>query len=344
MGRVYERDNYYLGQKMDRESPGWRTESVPARQKVSVDDKLTAEEVFAVNQKDAQRLGPLYNLSSCKDCIDAGKLSQSEVLRYWGLIRIHEMAALTLYNNRCDNRPSGDKAAMVSIIASQFKKLPTEVQERALNHEVKAIQSVADIQDGAVTIPGGWRWFCEIMEDDINKGYADPMFNTAREGFFPVGMDNPPEKKPITREDCRLPGGIEGLKTTTMDRLKRYEECLEMYGDKQRSELSPTIAKPGELPACDNKQVLKVFGDMVRPADGIFQEIKEMESGGDPSKRWCYAFFIGARGRRGIYMEAVFTLEWQNKSEGRWWLEVRQSGESCRGTRYGPNDNSRCRS
>jgi hypothetical protein len=189
MGRVYERDNYYRGQKLDRTSPGWRKRSLSDTVKqVEIDNQLTAEEVFAANQKDVQVAKSLYLVGGpCKDCINAGKLSESELLRYWGLIRIHEMASLTLYNDRCSNRPSGDKAAAVAMIASQFRKLPKEVQERALDHEIKAIESVTDFQDGPVLNPGGWRWFCPIMDSNISEGRADFMFMTAKDEFFPIG-------------------------------------------------------------------------------------------------------------------------------------------------------------
>jgi hypothetical protein len=97
------------------------------------------------------------------------------------------MAALTLYNNRCGKLPSDDKAAAVAIIESQFRKLPREVQETALDREVKAIESRKDYYEkGVLVVPGGWQWFCSIMNDQINKGDADPMFRTAREGFFPI--------------------------------------------------------------------------------------------------------------------------------------------------------------
>jgi hypothetical protein len=47
------------------------------------------------------------------------------------------------------------------------------------------------------------------------------------------------QEKPITAEDCKsLPGGIEGLKTAT---LQRYQKCLAMYGGEQSMELSPEI-------------------------------------------------------------------------------------------------------
>jgi hypothetical protein len=53
-----------------------------------------------------------------------------------------------------------------------------------------------------------------------------------------ISMDKQPEEKSITAEDCKaLPGGIEGLKTTTMDQLSRHVECLQMDGGAQLSEL-----------------------------------------------------------------------------------------------------------
>jgi hypothetical protein len=53
-----------------------------------------------------------------------------------------------------------------------------------------------------------------------------------------IGMDRPPEEKPITADDCKpLPGGIEGLKTTTVDQVKRRAKCLEMDGGAQLAEL-----------------------------------------------------------------------------------------------------------
>jgi hypothetical protein len=208
MGRVAERDDcynmYYSARQLDRTTPGWRKPppggpSVAASKQVQVDGKLTAEEVFAVNQKDELHiLGPLFfRTSACKEnCIDTRKLSESEGLRLKGLTRIHEMAALTLYNERCGNQPlapsspstsplglafsADDKAAAAAIIVSQFRRLPQEVQERALDHEVKAIESVRDSYNNS------WQWFCRKMNDDINKGYVDHMFMTAKEGFFPI--------------------------------------------------------------------------------------------------------------------------------------------------------------
>src|SRR5262249_40098157 len=156
--------------ELDRENPQWRNSgpASPASKQVPVDEKLTAEEVFAVNEKEAHlplRGGFIIRGGGgpCKDCIDDKKLSQTEKLRLSGLIRIHQMAALTLYNNRCGHPPFDDKAAAAgaATIESQFRKLPREVQQRALDHEVKLIESRSEFYDqGVLIVPGGWQWFC----------------------------------------------------------------------------------------------------------------------------------------------------------------------------------------
>jgi hypothetical protein len=53
-----------------------------------------------------------------------------------------------------------------------------------------------------------------------------------------VGMDKPPEEKPITADDCKpLPQGVEGLKTTTMDQLLQHQKCLAMDRGQQLLQL-----------------------------------------------------------------------------------------------------------
>ena len=76
----------------------------------------------------------------------------------------------------------------MAIIEGQFKKLPKELQEKALDHQTKAIESRPDPYrtHGDLVAPGGFEWFCNTMTDGINNGYADPMFKTAKEGFFPI--------------------------------------------------------------------------------------------------------------------------------------------------------------
>jgi hypothetical protein len=183
MGRVYERDNHYFIQNDFLQDViaalNSTTHNLLSPKQVSVDDKLTAEEVFASRNKDeVQILDRMFNLGgeSCKDCLSEKSLSESERLRYFGLVRMQRMAALTLYNNRCLDRPTGDKAEALAILENQFRKLPREVQEKALDHEIKTIE----------LRPAVLKWFCNKITDDINSGYADPMFMTAREGFFPI--------------------------------------------------------------------------------------------------------------------------------------------------------------
>jgi hypothetical protein len=92
------------------------------------------------------------------------------------------MAAMTLYNNSCGFQTSYE----LRIIEGQFGKLPRDVQEKALSHEVKGIESVLDTNFQGTLSPGGWPWFCTKMNRDIKGGEADHMFATAREGFFPI--------------------------------------------------------------------------------------------------------------------------------------------------------------
>jgi hypothetical protein len=112
------------------------------------------------------------------------------------------------------------------------------------------------------------------------------------------------------------------------------------------------MASQSALPNCDDPETKKIFMSVVNPWDVL--ELKNIE-GSDPKKRWCYAYYI-RRGFNGSFptdhiwlgvrttphMEAVFTLEWVNKSEGRFWLQVRESGPTCRGVMGDPWSRERC--
>jgi hypothetical protein len=95
--------------------------------------------------------------------------------------------------------------------------------------------------------------------------------------------------------------------------------------------LVPNTLQAKDLPACDSDQVQETLFKAVRPYK--FYEIKDQR-----------CFFSGplqgAPG--GPYQEAIFTLEWINESEGRWWLDIKQRQQTCPGTSSSPNDNSRC--
>jgi hypothetical protein len=175
MGRVYERDNYHLGRELDRTSPGWWKYGGDLKR--PVDEKLTAEEFFANNPSPHVLI--IFDLSGCKKFCDVS-LSEEETLRLWGLIRIHRMAAMTLYNNRCFQQTYNYD---LKLIETQFRRLPADVQEKALNREVAGIELVPDTNYDRVFSPGGWQWFCSKMNSDINKNNsANYMFATAKEG------------------------------------------------------------------------------------------------------------------------------------------------------------------
>jgi hypothetical protein len=107
----------------------------------------------------------------------------------------------------------------------------------------------------------------------------------------------------------------------------------------------PIAAKP--LPACDDGAVKQTFLKIVQPWQ--LYELKAYGSGNSGTdKRWCYAYFAGAEGlgvprARTPFMEAVFTLEWMNEADNRWWLQIRQSGKTCRGVIGDPMSNQRCK-
>ena len=176
MGRVFERDSYHLGQRLDRTSPGWWKYGEDLKP-TPVDEKLTAEEIFA-NISPSPHVLIFFDLSGCKKYCDVS-FSEEEKLRLWGLIRIHRMAAMMLYNNRCFQQTYNYD---LKLIETQFRKLPADVQEKAVNREVAGIESVPDTNYGGVFSPGGWQWFCSKMNSDIKSGSANSMFATAREG------------------------------------------------------------------------------------------------------------------------------------------------------------------
>jgi hypothetical protein len=93
------------------------------------------------------------------------------------------------------------------------------------------------------------------------------------------------------------------------------------------------------LPECNNDEVQQVLTRLTK-ALKIF-ETKDMRSG--EGQRWCYVYFGGIVGYGGNpFQEVIFTLEWINESEGRWWLQIKERRETCRGNTGDPTDMSRC--
>jgi hypothetical protein len=95
-----------------------------------------------------------------------------------------------------------------------------------------------------------------------------------------------------------------------------------------------------ELPDCDAPETRATFANVV--SNWQLLEFKNINSDDPTKKRWCSAFYIGRFGMRSPYMEAVFTLEWMNESEHRFWLQVREAGLSCRGVMGNPFSEERC--
>jgi len=105
-------------------------------------------------------------------------------------------------------------------------------------------------------------------------------------------------------------------------------------------------AQTHPLPACNDPAVKTTFLNMVQPAS--FYELKDWQgASNNGDKHWCYAYFAGGTGLgvpslRSPFMEAVFTLEWVNENDGRWWLQIRKAGQSCRGVMGNPLSRERC--
>jgi hypothetical protein len=101
-----------------------------------------------------------------------------------------------------------------------------------------------------------------------------------------------------------------------------------------------SVSQAAELPECNDVKTQKVFTNVVDTWQVL--EFKNV-NGDDPNKRWCSVYYVGRFGMRSPFMEAIFTLEWINESHGRFWLQVKQSGESCRGVMGNPWSNERCK-
>ena len=90
----------------------------------------------------------------------------------------------------------------------------------------------------------------------------------------------------------------------------------------------PTPAKAGELPTCRSDETKKTLARVIR--SNMILEIKDYANGNAAEKRWCYAYFSSPVLPNGGYrmgspfQEAIFTLEWMNKSESRFWLQIVQ--------------------
>jgi hypothetical protein len=92
-----------------------------------------------------------------------------------------------------------------------------------------------------------------------------------------------------------------------------------------------TTAQAKDLPACDSETVretfIKVSSAVHANHEKMGAKLKELEA--NANKRWCHAAYIrnfcpnrycpigSIRST-----ESIFTLEWINESEGRFWLQI----------------------
>ena len=106
---AFDRDMFWLEKHLDKEWPEWRSSIKQDKEKIAVDKNLTAEKVFANGKAAATKIHPLGGLSRLNDkprpIAMARQLSEYETARLRGLRRIHEMAGLKLFNDRCGLHP-----------------------------------------------------------------------------------------------------------------------------------------------------------------------------------------------------------------------------------------------
>jgi len=101
-------------------------------------------------------------------------------------------------------------------------------------------------------------------------------------------------------------------------------------------------------PACDDSQVREVLINVVKPIQ-IYETTawRDMPqpSGG---KRWCYMFFSGTHHPGASifagtpYQQVLFTTEWLNESDGRFWVDIKKRDRTCRGVSGNPWSLERC--
>jgi hypothetical protein len=98
-------------------------------------------------------------------------------------------------------------------------------------------------------------------------------------------------------------------------------------------------AQATELPSCLNSETQALFRQAAQSTDHLY--IKEIASD-DASKRWCFIQFFKnwsvepdwssiLRNRISrwessgtVSLEAVFTLEWINEANGKYWLQIKE--------------------
>ncbi|SRR6266540_1206979 len=79
----------------------------------------------------------------------------------------------------------------------------------------------------------------------------------------------------------------------------------------------------GELPACNDPKVKEALAGALRTYTNlIMREPTDLRSG-NPHTRWCLAPLVGLPypGLGGSCVELVFTIEWINEREGRFWVQ-----------------------
>lgn len=84
--------------------------------------------------------------------------------------------------------------------------------------------------------------------------------------------------------------------------------------------LTATAANARELPACDTPEVEAVMVRVVNPEKLFLTEPYQTDR---TDKRWCRSAVLARHGRG--QLDLIYTIEWTNEAEGRWWLEIKSA-------------------
>lgn len=77
-------------------------------------------------------------------------------------------------------------------------------------------------------------------------------------------------------------------------------------------------AHAAALPECDHAQVRETLANMQA------RLLEAQDAQGGDGKRWCSARIIQMIGMRAQYQNVLFTIEWMNEADGRFWVEIKQ--------------------
>ena len=266
MGHFAERDREHLAEKL--KTKGYDKISEPETDPAKIDDGLTFDHVFEVNFKDRTLVPGFFDITPFKG-IDIRQLNKTEVLRYRGLIRVHKMADIVLYRDRCAGaQDDGNFESSVSLIKAQFAELPQELKDRAIAHEEKGIAAWKPFDHDDIHLPGEWHAFCGSVKKEIERGDYDPMFKTAIDQHLdPERLADEPTPNDASAWKSSLVQHLQRYKRYPSEALSRSEEGMVLLSfsiDRNGHVLARRIARSSGYADLDSEVM-----DMIVRADPL---------------------------------------------------------------------------